>query len=722
MPEGVHSSRVIRFGIFEVDLQSGELRKAGLKLKLTGQPFQVLAILLEHPGEVVTREELQKRLWPDTFVDIDHNLNTAINKIREVLGDSAESPRFVETLPRRGYRFIAPINHENASASVEVDSERWGKDGAAGKTAAVNAVGPAVSHKFRWLGVLAAVIVILAIAGMFVWLRLPQAPPRVLATTQVTKDGVPKGGVLTDGSRLYIEEFKGAQFLVQAAVTGGETSLIPTPFASVHLMDISPDRSQLLVADLVGIKPQQFWALPLPSGPLSRIADVTGAAGKWSPDGRQLLFANGENVYLAKAHGTDVRKLFTLPSDSPSPVSLSTPPQFSPDATRIRFDVFENTMLSSSIWEIRTDGTNLHPLLTGWRNPPTECCGVWSPDGRYYFFLSYTPLGVGGNIWAIRESKGFFRKCCAAPVQLTTGPTLFGLMTPSPDGKKLYVDGFQARGELIRYDAQHRGFVPFLSGISAGDVSFSRDAQWIAYVSYPERILWRSRADGSERLQLTSAPVFAALPRWSPDGTQIEFLDMQAGRPWKILLISAQGGAAQEMFAENLPQVDAGWSPDGQQMVFGHGWWDNKQTIQLLNVNSKQVSIVPGSEGLYSPRWSPDGRYIVALTDDARKIVIFDFKTQKWSDWVSGPGTRSFPAWSRNGRYLYFESHATDTPGYYRIQLGQTRPELVVDFKDLHQFPNPITGFWSGITPDGSPLFVRDLSTDEIYALDLELP
>src|SRR5882762_2782464 len=109
MAEATYSARLVRFGSFEVDLQSGELRKSGQKLKLSGQPFQVLAILLEHPGEVVTREQLQKRLWPDTFVDVDHNLNTAINKIREVLGDSAESPRFVETLPRRGYRFIAPV-------------------------------------------------------------------------------------------------------------------------------------------------------------------------------------------------------------------------------------------------------------------------------------------------------------------------------------------------------------------------------------------------------------------------------------------------------------------------------------------------------------------------------------------------------------------------------------------------------------------------------------
>src|SRR5439155_14009181 len=116
--EPATTSAVVRFGVFEVDLRAEELRKNGSKLKLAGQPFQVLAILLERPGELVTREELRKRLWPDTFVDVDHNLNTAINKIREVLGDSAENPRFVETLPRRGYRFIAPVEGNRVAAPI----------------------------------------------------------------------------------------------------------------------------------------------------------------------------------------------------------------------------------------------------------------------------------------------------------------------------------------------------------------------------------------------------------------------------------------------------------------------------------------------------------------------------------------------------------------------------------------------------------------------------
>jgi Tol biopolymer transport system component len=111
-----------------------------------------------------------------------------------------------------------------------------------------------------------------------------------------------------------------------------------------------------------------------------------------------------------------------------------------------------------------------------------------------------------------------------------------------------------------------------------------------------------------------------------------------------------------------------------------------------------------------------------ARVPSARKIVVFDFKKQACSDGVSGSGRFGYPAWSRDGRYLYFETCETDTPGYYRIQIGQIRVELVVDLKDLHQFRTGNLGPWSGITPDGSPLFVRETSTDEIYALDLDLP
>src|SRR5438445_978611 len=116
-PTPIAGRRIVRFGVFEADLQAGELRKSGVRIRLQEQPFQVLAFLLEHPGDVVTREELRQKLWQaDTFVDFDHSLNTAINKLREALGDSASSPRYVETLARRGYRFLAPLERREAPA------------------------------------------------------------------------------------------------------------------------------------------------------------------------------------------------------------------------------------------------------------------------------------------------------------------------------------------------------------------------------------------------------------------------------------------------------------------------------------------------------------------------------------------------------------------------------------------------------------------------------
>ncbi len=177
-----------------------------------------------------------------------------------------DSPSF--GLPRRGYRFIGGINH-------------------AVQTAAVDAVGPIARGKFRWIGVLAALLVVMAIVGTIVWLRQPLPPPKVLTTTQLADDGVQKSGLLTDGSRLYITESKGLNlFLVQASVAGGETSPVPFSVPNIVAMDISPDHSRVLTANFTRIEREaRFWALPLPSGSPRQIADVTGHAGNWSPDG-----------------------------------------------------------------------------------------------------------------------------------------------------------------------------------------------------------------------------------------------------------------------------------------------------------------------------------------------------------------------------------------------------------------------------------------------------
>jgi len=324
----------------------------------------------------------------------------------------------------------------------------------------------------------------------------------------------------------------------------------------------------------------------------------------------------------------------------------------------------------------------------------------------------------------MREPAGPFHQHSSTPFQLTTGPLSFESLVPSTDGKKLFVSALQGRGELVRYDLKSKQFVPFLAGISAGELEFSRDGKWVTYVSYPDRTLWRSRVEGSDRLQLTYPPVLAGLPHWSPDVTQIAYVAGQPGQPLQTFLISAQGGAPQQMLAEDQSQLDATWSPEGKKIAFGRNGASGSegQTISILDLVTHRVSTVPGSQNLFSPRWSPDGRYLAALNLDSTKLLLFDFTTQKWSDWITEPGVVGYVNWSQDGSYLYYDSSFTDHPTFRRVKVGQTHSEFLVDLRGQPRYVTPPALGWSGIAPDGSALFIRDLSTHEVYALDLELP
>jgi DNA-binding winged helix-turn-helix (wHTH) protein len=211
MPNQVGTSQVIRFATFEVDLQAQELRKAGLRLKLSGQPFQVLAILLEKPGTVVTREELQQRLWPDTFVDVDHNLNTAINKIREALGDSSENPRFVETLPRRGYRFISPITVN-------------GTDAAGNRSTSESE--PAARTRALLASTLLGAVIVLAAGSLWIYKRreTPAAPTQRTLTRITFDEGLQDGPTWSpDGRYIAYSSDRGGKFDIWVQqVSGGD--------------------------------------------------------------------------------------------------------------------------------------------------------------------------------------------------------------------------------------------------------------------------------------------------------------------------------------------------------------------------------------------------------------------------------------------------------------------------------------------------------------------
>jgi Tol biopolymer transport system component len=209
---------------------------------------------------------------------------------------------------------------------------------------------------------------------------------------------------------------------------------------------------------------------------------------------------------------------------------------------------------------------------------------------------------------------------------------------PSKDGKKLFVVGRTYRGELTRFDLKSGQASPFFGGISAEWVEPSRDGMQVAFVSYPQGDLWKSKTDGTDRVQLTFAPVRPVLPRWSPDGHWIVFFEFPQGptHPGKIYEVSAEGGTPRQLMPNDQHnQQDPSWSPDGLRIVFGGDAVDASSpnsgpSIKIYEMQTGKVTEVPGSKGLFSPRWSPDGRYIAAMTSDSSATMLFDVQSQLW--------------------------------------------------------------------------------------------
>jgi eukaryotic-like serine/threonine-protein kinase len=564
-----------------------------------------------------------------------------------------------------------------------------------------------------WRGwtVVAAGSLIALTATLGYVLTRPVAPPRVLRTVQLTNTNRPKSDLVTDGSRLYFIE--GPSQLSQTSVTGGETfpiatSLEDTGFSNVF--DISPDGSVLLMNTARGTSLDgPLWTVPVLGGTPRRLGDLAGHAGAWSPDHKTIAYAKGNAIFLAKSDASEPHQL-SLTAGTASDL------RWSADGSVLRFTVNDPQTNARSIWQASADGSNLHPLLAGWNTTPNECCGNWTPDGRYFVFQAVRD-GTA-NLWVLQEHGGLFLSPPHEPVPLTTGPMNVGSPVPSRDGKKIFVRGWQARGELVRYDARSGQFAPYLSGISAMGLDFSRDGEWVAYNDGTDGTMWRSKVDGTQKLQLVIPPMLAYLPRWSPDSKQIAFFGHPPGEPWQIYTVPAAGGAPELVYRGATNLADPSWSPDGKSLAFGENSLNNQgSAIYVLDLKTRNASKLPGSDGLYSPRWSPDGRYIAAIPLDSLKLMLFDFTSQKWSE--RAKIFVAYPSWSRDARYLYFDGILDNQEGYYRVQVSDGKLERIFSLKGF-QAAGGEFGNWSGLAPDESPLLVRDVSIQEIYALDWE--
>jgi eukaryotic-like serine/threonine-protein kinase len=611
------------------------------------------------------------------------------------------------------YRTAGEVRSDLKRLRRDMDSSLSGATGSVPPGGLEPARGVQRDGGWRKWAVVAGVGVIAAAAMLGYALTRPVAPPRVLRTVQLTNTNRPKSGIVADGARVYF--IQSQSILSQTSVTGGETFPIPTSLEDTgfaNVFDISPDGTALLMNTAHGTSLDgPLWSVPVLGGSPRRLGTLEGHAGAWSPDGKRVVYSKGNEISMAKSDGSEPHRLLVT-AGTPNDI------RWSPDASVLRFTLNDPQTNSRTIWQASADGGNLHELFPGWNSVPNECCGNWTPDGRYYVFQSFRDDTA--NIWALRERGGLFGSKTQEPVQLTTGPMNVGSPVASRDGKKLFVQGWKPRGELVRYDAKSGQFAPYLSGLSAMGLDFSRDGEWVAYNDASDGTMWRSKVDGSQKLQLVFPPMAAYLPRWSPDDKQIAFFGHPPGEPWQIYVVPAEGGTPELIYRSDMNLADPSWSPDGKSMAFGENSLNNQgSAIYTLDLKTRKATKLPGSDGLYSPRWSPDGRSIAAITLDSLKLKLFDLTTQKWTELANI--FVAYPTWSRDGRYLYFNGIQDNQEGYYRVQVADHKLERLFSMKGF-QAAGGAFGNWSGLGPEDWPLLVRDASIQEIYGLDWDAP
>jgi Tol biopolymer transport system component len=511
----------------------------------------------------------------------------------------------------------------------------------------------------------------------------------------------------SDGSRLYfVERRSGSLGIAQVSVAGGETVSLTSGLVNPGVLDITPDFSALLLK--YGTQDGTFvGTLSLPEGRLRKIVKADSAA--FFPDGQRIAYFAGNSLYVAQKDGSNVRKLSDI-SGSPSP------PGISPDGQRIRFTISDGAG-AASLWEIQADGTQLHQL----RRPDVWWSGRWTSDGRYFIFEC---PGIGRiDLCTIPGKEGILSRSEATPTRLTNGPISFGASLPSRDGKRIYATGVQIRGELVRYDSASREFLPALDGISATEVMYSPDGKWLIYLSYPNHELWRCRADGTERLQLTYQPMEVLWPHISPDAKQAQFLGFLPKRGLGTYIVDMTGGDAK--FVKEGSQSSA-WSLDGKSLLInvqlpGKKTWDlDSVELATFDIESGKISTIPNSHRK-SGAFQPTPQMIVAAGEQD-KLYWFDRTTAKWSLLADGP-IQNYMI-SPDSKYLYFVRETPENPQAMRVRFADRRIEVVASLKGVRRVADPEIGgqSWVGVAPDGSLLLTRDTGAQEVYALNVRWP
>ena len=724
------------FGPFQLDSRTGELTRNGLRVRLQPQQARLLTLLTSQPGRLYTREEIYVELWSNqSYGNFEQSLNFAVSQLRAALNDSAESSLYIETIPKLGYRFVGAIQGNGLIASglpsAEIPAAPQNLIAPSDEDDVVGAAlppqpptnlpvvgvaekrGPS-SFRLRWMiaGLAAAILAISAT----VWWYMPLQPPRANGFAQITTadaiDYLIKP--VTDGARIfYIERSGGHWVTKQASLEGGDPQTVPGVPENTRIMDLAPNRATYLLGHFTSRSSRSaLWLMPVQGGPPVRLGDISSGEAVWHPDGRHIVFAKGNELWTIGTDASNPMRLVSLPGE---PNWMA----WSPDGQRMRFSIGVSNG-GSSLWEMRQDGSNLHRMFPNVSPDDHECCGEWTPDGRYFIFTA-NRQGLG-SLWALREPGFSLRRAPRGPYQLVAGwpGNLMGACVSTDGNSVLFYSG-RNRSQIQRFDTKTNRLTP-LSPEGFSEPEYSADGHWLVYVDVNNGSVWKANAETSEKVQLSLAGFSPSFPRWSPDGKMLAVTASDHGAAATAYLMPAMGGAPQPILPGPLQVSDPDWAPDGKTLVVVHAVPGQEKDTALFMVDfgTRAEKMVPESEGHFFPHWSPDGQRLAAYEDNEKVVDIFSFATQKWQTIARGAAI-GFPVWSHDGRYLYYQKILDEGEPVYRFNVRTGLTERVASF-DTELSGGIVRCALLGLAPDDALLIDTTRGNSDLYRAELTLP
>ncbi len=553
------------------------------------------------------------------------------------------------------------------------------------------------------------------------------ASPKISGVAQITHDTFWIGSFATDGDyTYYTERVAGRTLLLSAplSVSVGGPRTIPVAMAHPRILGISPDGPVLLLIDSALGRARPVMKLLLSEDRLVALNGVVASCASWSPDGESIAFCRGNGVYQASTsdRGPGPARLASF-AGIPQAVA------WSPDGESLRvlisqerpnsagFDV--PTLFLHQI-NVATRKIRSIPLPAG---TSVECGAsmTWPTRGNY-FFLGSRCMESSSSLWLLPNRAGEIVHQSDWIRLGTDFSRITGVTWAGAQHDLLVLEAESGPLRLMRYSPRRETWTAVRLGLNPVEPKYSRDGRWIAYVEYPERTLWRVRAGGQDRLQLTFPPLRVQLPHWSPDGKTIAFSGDMPGNPWRIYSVGVNGGQVHAEIPSPISQGAPSWSPDGHAFVFGDIEFagPNSYFLHRFDLDTGRLTNLPGSAGLRTARWSPDGRYIAAVRVARQELSLFDTRTEKWADVAPGVTGDSL-SWSADSRYVYFDSPEDPYLGVFRFDLVRHRVEPVLKFGSYREGPDldvDIGGF--SLAPDGSLLLNVALQSSRIYSVQLK--